>query len=80
MENQKAVAMAGSELDRLFNGIEKQYELISVLNERLHNVSHRSPTEASDSPPSQPGHINSANEGISLNNRRLQTLIEELAI
>lgn len=69
-----------SELERLFSQIGQQSELISMLDGRLDPVMHRVPEEAKEANRDTRPHITDAVDLISRNNRRIQQLLEQIAL
>lgn len=69
-----------SELERLFSQIGQQAELISMLDNRLDPVMHRVLEEAKEPGRDSRPHISEAIDQISRNNRRLQQILEQIAL
>ena len=69
-----------SELDRLFSQIGQQAELISMLDARLDPVMHRTPEEAKEPGRDSRPHISEAVDLVSRNNRKLQQILEQIAL
>lgn len=69
-----------SELERLFNQLGQQAELIQMLDSRLDPVMHRTPEEAKEPGRDMRPHISEAVDVVSRNNRKLQQILEQVAL
>lgn len=69
-----------SELDRLFNQIGQQSELISMLDNRLDPVMHRTPEADKEPGRDTRPHISEAVDLVSRNNRKLAQILEQIAL
>lgn len=69
-----------SELDRLFNAIGQQNELIAMLDNRLDPVMHRTPESDKEPGRDTRPHISEAIDLIAKNNRKLGTILEQIAL
>lgn len=70
-----------SELGRLYNILDNQRELIGILENRLMPVSHGlKSSEAKQAEPPKGTHISGAADETLANNKRLSSLIDNLAV
>lgn len=69
-----------SELERCFRALDQQNEIISMLDGRLDPVLHRNPQEAKEPGHDRAPHLSLVADAVEKNNRKLSTILEQLAI
>lgn len=69
-----------SELERLFGNIMQQAEIISMLDSRLDPVLHRAPQDAKEPGRETRPHITDAADQVARNTRRLEQILNEIAL